>query len=173
MDILDEMEAALRFYANRENVTYSHPYGEGDTIVGPASKALREYESLKGQIAVVPVQTSDARKAALDDFWHITDTGTMEHFVHTHALTIEAALQQPDTSEAVREREELLDLLELLWDGYENGSPCYENTGDPEEHGSFIGNAFEVDSDVEDRICKILNGRAAVIAAMKGVDHGS
>jgi len=53
----------------------------------------------------------------------------------------------------------LIDLLEIMWDGYENGVPCHENTGDPEELGSFMGNAFELDADIEAEICGILNSR--------------
>lgn len=146
MTILDEMEVALRFYANRENVTYSHPYGEGDTIVGPASKALREYESLKGQIAVVPVQTSEARKAALQWF-----NGRVEIFSAKHPQqipyikTIEAALRQPDTSEAVR----------VLVGAIEKSIRFYK---DPE--------AFTPDEAIE-VIGEVLN-HPAVIAAMKG-----
>ena len=53
----------------------------------------------------------------------------------------------------------LLELLEIMWDGYENGSPCYENTGDPEEIGSHIGNAFQLDGDIENEIVKLLNDK--------------
>lgn len=82
--------------------------------------------------------------------------------------TIQEALSPPpDNAEAVRV-EELLDLLELIYDGYENGAPCYETSDG--ENGSYLGNAFKLDHVQEKQIEDILNKhrpRTAVVAAMK------
>lgn len=52
--------------------------------------------------------------------------------------------------------DELIDLLHIMWDGYENGQPCYEFSDDGEQEG-FLGNAFQIVDDKERRICEILN----------------
>lgn len=52
--------------------------------------------------------------------------------------------------------DELIDLLHIMWDGYENGTPAYEYDFD-NSPGGFLGNAFQISDDKETRICEILN----------------
>jgi hypothetical protein len=42
----------------------------------------------------------------------------------------------------VADEAEALDLLEVLFDAYEDGPPCYE---DPDEQSGFLGNAVRLD----------------------------
>lgn len=133
MSILDKMEAALKPFAavfdefRIRGMDMDEVYlWVGDSTSGQkikvsfgdcfrARETLREYESLKGQIAVVPVQTSEARKAALKrlnmiqaayvcakaviEKKSLDETDSCDDLFEL----IRAALRQPDTSEAVRE----------------------------------------------------------------------
>lgn len=65
MTILDEMEAALRFY---ESAWVNNSYGSADGDPGKrlladkgqrARETLRKYEALKGRVVVVPVEPSE------------------------------------------------------------------------------------------------------------------
>ena len=40
-----------------------------------------------------------------------------------------------------------------MYDKWENGTACYE---EPDEHESFVGNAFTLDSDDENRILRLI-----------------
>ena len=51
-------------------------------------------------------------------------------------------------------KDELLDLLEYLFDKYENGPACY---GDPDDYSVYIGNAIRIGDDEFSRIADILN----------------
>ena len=52
--------------------------------------------------------------------------------------------------------DELLDLLALMFDAYEDGPDCYE---DPEDCSGHIGKAVHLDDATFDRIADILNLR--------------
>ena len=52
--------------------------------------------------------------------------------------------------------DELLDLLALMFDAYEDGPDCYE---DPEDCSGHIGKAVHLDDATFDRIAYILNQR--------------
>ena len=54
------------------------------------------------------------------------------------------------------ENKELLDLLEMMIDAYEDGPACYE---DPDDCSGFVGNAVRLDEAVFQRACDILNER--------------
>jgi hypothetical protein len=49
---------------------------------------------------------------------------------------------------------ELLELLSIMFDAYENGVPCYE---DPEEEYHYLGNAFKLKDEHFHRIADLLN----------------
>lgn len=53
--------------------------------------------------------------------------------------------------------DELLDLLALMFDAYEDGPDCYE---DPEDCSGHIGKAVHLDDATFDRIAYILNLRS-------------
>lgn len=228
MTILDEMEAALKPFAavfdefRIRGMDMDEVYlWVGDSTSGQkikvsfgdcfrARETLREYESLKGQIAVVPVQTSEARKKALNalddlikagdkafegevavDGWN-TDNLIVEarhqksrflqfasfnfpgaqpdpranaHFVSVCFnrrdlfKQIRAALQQPDTSEAVRV---LVEAIKEAAKGCSAISLIAPEIKDCREYAEMM--KVELD--------RILSN-PAVIAAMKGEDHGS
>lgn len=63
---------------------------------------------------------------------------------------------EPAAVGSLNDENEALDLLEILFDAWENGIPCYE---DPESHEEFIGNAFRLDDSVFHRCCNLLNRR--------------
>jgi len=48
----------------------------------------------------------------------------------------------------------LLDLLDIMFDAYENGPDCYE---DPEECDVYVGKAIKLDDATFHRIADILN----------------
>lgn len=209
MTILDEMEAALK---EIRILATAHIVDGLDSrildIGNTAGRTLREYESLKGQIAVVPVQTSEAREKALNalddlikagdkafegevavDGWN-TDNLIVEarhqksrflqfasfnfpgaqpdpranaHFVSVCFnrrdlfKQIRAALQQPDTSETFAP---IPMLKEVIWEHLVEklGRKLYA-------HETFIFH----------EIIDLMASKAAhpaVIAAMKGEDHG-
>ncbi len=50
--------------------------------------------------------------------------------------------------------ERLREALEMLYDAWENGAPCFENDGG--EQGSFIGNAFELTYEEEIKILSLI-----------------
>ena len=50
--------------------------------------------------------------------------------------------------------DELLDLLAMMFDAYEDGPDCYE---DPEDCSGHIGKAIHLDDDAFQRIADILN----------------
>lgn len=52
--------------------------------------------------------------------------------------------------------EELLNLLDIVFDLYENGCNCYE---DPENYGGYLGKAVNLDDTTFNRIADILNTR--------------
>lgn len=52
--------------------------------------------------------------------------------------------------------DELLDLLEVMFDAYEEGADCYE---DPEDCAGYLGRAVKLDDAVFHRIADILNER--------------
>lgn len=52
--------------------------------------------------------------------------------------------------------EELLDLLEVMFDAYEDGVDCYE---DPDEQAGYFGKAIKLDDATFHRIADILNER--------------
>lgn len=161
MTVLNKMEVALRslqyMYGKRELFADSEAGFLASCDIDHAIETLREYESLKGQIAVVPVQTSEARKAALVAVEYCLETihnpripkgdnaiwssGSSSNPRITEEIleTIESALQQPDTSEAVR----------ILVEALEQMRP------------------FQIDDELDRIIDPALN-HPAVIAAMKG-----
>ncbi|MGI4815884.1 MAG: hypothetical protein ACRYG5_10005 [Janthinobacterium lividum] len=55
---------------------------------------------------------------------------------------------------AQQEYETALDLLEHLFDAYEDGVPCY---GEPESQGDFFGNAFRLDGETFNKCADLLN----------------
>lgn len=57
--------------------------------------------------------------------------------------------------------DELLDLLALMFDAYEEGPDCYE---DPEDCSGYIGKAIRLDDDAFQRIADILNERRPRVA---------
>lgn len=81
----------------------------------------------------------------------------LKPYVYEAAYALLAASQQAaeqvaadsDISEAVQ-------LLAAVFDAWENGVECYE---DPEENAGFLGMAFQLDTDVFDRCCTLLNRR--------------
>ena len=52
-----------------------------------------------------------------------------------------------------------LDLLAVLFDSYENGTPCYE---DPESTTGYLGHAFQLDSETFHACADLLNRRRPV-----------
>ena len=54
------------------------------------------------------------------------------------------------------DEEELLDLLALMFDAYEDGPDCYE---DPDDCAGHLGKAVKLDDATFDRIADILNLR--------------
>lgn len=52
-----------------------------------------------------------------------------------------------------------LELLALMYDKYENGVCVYEDTGDPDDVGNYMGNSFMLDADDESEIVDLLNRR--------------
>lgn len=54
------------------------------------------------------------------------------------------------------ENAELLDLLEIIFDAYEEGPDCYE---DPDNASGHLGKAVLLDDSTFDRIANILNER--------------
>jgi len=54
----------------------------------------------------------------------------------------------------MRLQDELLDLLAVVFDAYEEGPDCYE---DPEEQAGHVGKAVKIDDATFDRIAALLN----------------
>lgn len=50
---------------------------------------------------------------------------------------------------------ELREALALLYDKWENGTPCFE---DPEDHAGSLGNAFKLEYEEENKILELLKG---------------
>ena len=50
--------------------------------------------------------------------------------------------------------ERLREALEMLYDAWENGAPCFENDGGNQD--SFIGNAFELTYEEEQKVLKLI-----------------
>jgi len=69
-----------------------------------------------------------------------------------------------DIHEALtRKVERLEELLQIMYDGYEGGTACFEcdfETGG--EQGAYLGNAFKLETAIEDEIIKLLNARQAL-----------
>ncbi len=57
--------------------------------------------------------------------------------------------EDPDVPDAIR-------LLGLLFDGWENGHPCYT---DPDNEGEYLGSAFRISDELFDECCNLLNRR--------------
>jgi len=66
------------------------------------------------------------------------------------------------------QEEELLNLLAIMFDAYENGTDCYE---DPEECGGYLGKAVMLDDETFHQIADILNERLAALSS-KGEENG-
>ena len=101
--------------------------------------ALIQYASAIGPSVKVP-------KKLLQDLCHDADRAEELEWDNNQRLRI--------IKEIRSENEELLDLIETMFIGYENGADCYE---DPEEQSGYIGKAIKLDEAVEHRIAGILN----------------
>lgn len=111
MTILDKMEAALRSVRGMCNC---QPTGEG-FFTCKVCETLREYESLKGQIAVVPVQTSP-QAAPVD----VQDGGdqfaaVQERLISAGYTDVKLSLKPGATLEQVVK--DVADVLEAILDG--------------------------------------------------------
>jgi hypothetical protein len=72
------------------------------------------------------------------------------------AILAAAAPPAPESGEPVAsEVQRLRDALELMWDRYENGDPCHDDTDD-ECGGNFIGNAVRLFEDEEREILALI-----------------
>lgn len=78
---------------------------------------------------------------------------------NTAALEINALINtledyKEQLASVQRERDELLDLLDVMFSEYEDGIPCHE---EPDGIGGYIGNAMRLDDATFKRISDILN----------------
>ena len=58
-----------------------------------------------------------------------------------------------------RDEDAALDLLCVMFDGYENGVDCYE---DPEDQSGYVGSAFRLNDEDFHKIADLLNRRRPV-----------
>lgn len=58
--------------------------------------------------------------------------------------------------DVVKDAEQIIDMLELMFDAYENGIDCYE---DPENNAGYVGKAFRLDDEDFKRIADFLNAK--------------
>ena len=56
--------------------------------------------------------------------------------------------------------DELLDLLAIIFEAYEEGTECYE---DPEDCAGYLGHAVLLDTEVFNRVAEILNEHRPVV----------
>ena len=90
-----------------------------------------------------------------------------------HGLISRSYYGSPDGPGAANARliaaaPDLLRFLALMFDAYENGTPCYI---DPEDGGGYLGNAFQLANDDFHAIASLLNAldpRDAAIAKATG-----
>jgi len=67
-------------------------------------------------------------------------------------LDLRQAIEQAEREQA--DSDEAMELLSLVFDAWENGTPCYEA---PEDCDGFLGTAFILNDDVFKRCCDLLN----------------
>jgi len=113
-----------------------------------------------------------------DDFWTwirraYREPESTQYTVHNMEVAYQAgrAAQAPAANGDAQTDECLaLDLLEKLFDEWENGVPCYE---DSESQGGFLGNAFRLDGDTFKACVALLERRRPRDAAMQRTTDGS
>lgn len=100
----------------------------------------------------------------------MTDDKTMEDFDQWWASVSNEAYTSDEKHAAIagwqaakerygRDEDAALDLLCVMFDGYENGIDCYE---DPEDQSGYVGSAFRLSDEDFHKIADLLNRRRPV-----------
>jgi hypothetical protein len=103
----------------------------------------------------VPEDATEEMVRATDkvNFANADTDGTMHNVWH---VMLAASPTPPAAQTVGRDEDEALDLLAILFDAWENGTPCYE---EPESSDGYVGQAFRIDDDVFHRCVDLLTRR--------------